>query len=255
LVAHTWTGRSSGGPVPRGSQAATMLLAHVTTTLAALDDVVVIDINNNGARSTFWTLTQGASATRMRYSVNGKPSSDQTISTLNGQQVTTNVDFAAHAWWTTTYSLVKGNPCVVVKEPTTPAVAVAAPQAQADGSPSCQVFGPTPAQILKSLTAGEFTITGHPMFDGHPTIEITAHYPHTSGTYKLYVDAPSYLPIMSINSINTSPVTTTYNYLPSTPPNLGLLQAPIPPGFRHSDQPILCNPSELGPHETIFGCP
>ena len=93
------------------------------------------------------------------------------------------------------------------------------------------------------------------MLDGRPTIELTASYAGMSGSYEVFVDAQTYLPLKSINSINTSPFTTTYSYLPLTAANEALLQVPIPAGFRHVDHPISCTPSQLGSHGSTDGCP
>ena len=231
LGARLWPGQSPRAARPAASRAETaQLLAYVTSAVASVEGIVVIDSSNGGVRSTFWTSTGGGSTTRWRYSINGRPSYDQTITEMNGRQTITNVDFAAHAWWT------EQSPSQC-------------------GQSSCQTFGPTPGQVVQSLRTGEFRITGHPVVHGRPTIELTATYPGFSGTYTLLVDTASYLPLQSVNSVNTSPFTTTYTYLPDTPANVALLQVPIPPGFRHAARPITCSPSQLGPHETTFGCP
>jgi hypothetical protein len=258
-----WAGGSVGGAKPVSSQPAmAILLAHVTTALDNVRGVVVIDTTaNDDVRSTFWTLTQGASGYRMSYSIGGKRNYDMAMS--NGLTTMTVVDFPAHAWWTVPLQPVQPGSCVVGIQANKGQSAITAPATtipQAAKGPdgdtsSCSPFGPTPGQVVQSLKAGEFQITGHPLLDGRPTIEITAQYPAAHSTLQLFVDASSYLPVMSINSSPGSTVSTNYSYLPATSANLDLLQVPIPAGFRQADQPIRCSPSQLKPHETIFSCP
>jgi hypothetical protein len=202
----------------------------------------------------------------MRYSIGGEPSYDMAISTANGRTTMTVVDFPAHAWWTfAEQTLQQQNPCLVAIPDTkgqSPATAVfsttTTPQGASrpdGGTPSCSAFGPTPAQVVQSLNNGEFQIAGHPLLDGRPTIELTAQYPAAHSTLQLFVDASSYLPVKSINSSPGTTDSTYYTYLPASSANLGLLQVPIPTGFRQTDQPPRCSPSQLKPHETFFSCP
>ena len=260
-AARVWPGQSSGNGKPvASSEAAVLLLAHVTSAVGSVNDVAVVNTVTDGVQSTIWTLTGDGSATRMRYSVDGHPDYDQTISTVNGLRTITNVDFAARAWWTETSPPVPGSPCATTfgthASTGTPATAVPRPTGQTDQSPvSCQTFGPTPQQIMQNINAAVFNITGHPTLNGQPTIEITAYYPNTKGSYRLFVDPKTFLPLQSINSVNTAPFTTTYTYLPAIPANMALLEVPIPSGFRHVPQPIFCNPTQLGMHHSPFGCP
>lgn len=256
LAARTWPGRSTQpGPVMSAA-----LLAHMTSAAGHVHAVVVIDSTSDGVRSTFWALTNGGGPTRMRYSVDGRPSYDQTISNTDGRRTITNVDFAARAWWRVMASPVPGSGCAITlagrraSAAGTPAVPKGTEHSAGDRA-SCQVFGPTPKDVVRGLDAGVFRIAGHPVIDGRRTIELTARYPGTSGTYVLFVEAETYLPVRTINSVNSSPFTTTYRYLPATRANLALLQVPIPAGFRHADGPISCNPSQLGPHGSPDGCP
>lgn len=246
FAARVWPGQS---PRQAGPLASAVLVSHITAAARSVNDVVVITSTNDGVRSTFWTLTQGGHATRMRYSIDGMPSYDQTISDAHGRRTITNVDFAARAWWRVVSSPVPGDPCVV-------AVGGRGATAGAESGPSsCQVFGPTPRQVVRSLNSGLFHITAHPVIDGRRAIKLTAHYPNTSGEYDLIVDARSFLPLLSVNSVNSPPFTTTYRYLRATWRNLALLQVPIPSGFRHAAQPVRCDPSQLGPHGSPDGCP
>lgn len=228
LIVRPGLGRSK--PIA-STAAATQLVGYVTSAVEDANEVVVIDSTNDGVESTFWALTKAGDTTRWRYSIDGQPSYDQTIVSGNGKLSITNVDFAAHAWWT--------------EEDLAPACSQ---------SP-CQAFGPTPSQVVQGLNSGQFQIAGHPVLDGQPTIELTATYPGMSGSDDLFVDAQTFLPLKDINSINTSPFTTTYSYLPLTAANKALLQVPIPAGFRHLDHPISCDPSQLPPHGTTDGCP
>jgi hypothetical protein len=266
LGVRAWTGGSAGGAKPDSSQrASATLLAAVTTALNNVRYVVVINSTAyDDVRSTFWTLTEGASGYRMSYSIGGKPSYDMALSTANGLTTMTVVDFPAHAWWTvTSQTLQQQDPCFVAIPDTggQSAIATVATTTQQGasrpdgGTPSCSPFGPTPAQVVQSLNAGEVQTTGHPLLDGRPTIELTAQYPAAHSTLQLFVDASSYLPVKSINSSPGTTVSTDYSYLQASSANLGLLQVPIPPGFRQADQPIRCSPSQLKPHETIFSCP
>ena len=249
FAARVWPGQS---PRQVGPLASAVLVSHITVAARSVDDVVVITSTNDGVRSTFWTLSDGGHATRMRYSINGTPSYDQTISDAHGRRTITNVDFAARAWWREILSPVPGHPCEFVLDG---GGATASASAAQSSPPSCQVFGPTPRQVVAGLNSGLFHVTGHPVVDGRRAIKITAHYPNTSGEYDLIVDARSYLPLLSVNSVNSPPFTTTYRYLRATQANLALLQVPIPSGFRHVDQPVRCNPSQLGPHGSPDGCP
>ena len=108
---------------------------------------------------------------------------------------------------------------------------------------------------MQNLNAGEFQTTGHSLLDGRPTIELTAQYPAAHSTLQLFVDAATYLPVKSISSSPGTTDSTDYSYLPASSANLGLLQVPIPRGFRQADKPIQCSPSQLKPHETTFSCP
>ncbi len=258
LVVRPWPGQSPSVTGPIASHSAIVLLSNVASAVAKVNAVAVITSTNDGVVSTFWTLTQGGHATRMRYSVDGNPSYDQTISTVNGRRIITNVDFAARAWWRVVAYPVPGSPCVSAvgsgKAPRARATTKASGSSDSSRS-SCQVFGPTPGLIVQSIRTGVFSITGHPVVNGRPTIQVTAHYAGLSGTYQLFVDPTSHLPLMSINSVNSAPFTTTYRYLPETKDNMALLQVPIPPGFRHVDQPIRCDLSQLGPHGVPEGCP
>jgi hypothetical protein len=253
-----WTGGATPDSSPRTSAT---LLAAVTTAVDNVRAVVAIDSTaNDDVRSTFWTLTEGAGGYRMRYSIGGKPSYDMAISTANGRTTLTVVDFPAHAWWTFA-SQTQQDPCLVAI-PAGPGAASPATTTPPRGSrrtnggtPSCSAFGPTPAQVVQSLNTGEFQIAGHPLLDGRPTIELTARYPAAHSTLQLFVDASSYLPVKSINTSPGTTVSTDYSYLHASSANLGLLQVPIPTGFRQADQPIRCSPSQLKPHETIDSCP
>ena len=247
FAARVWPGQS---PRQAGPLASAVLVSHITAAARSVDDVVVITSTNDGVRSTFWTLTRGGHATRMRYSIDGTPSYDQTISDAHGRRTITNVDFAARAWWREISSPVPGDPCAVAL-----GGGGATATAAQSSPPSCQVFGPTPREVVRSLDSGLFHITGHPVVDGRRAIKLTAHYPNTSGEYDLVVNARSYLPLLSVNSVNSPPFTTTYRYLRATPENLALLQVPIPSGFRHADKPVRCDPSQLGPHGSPDGCP
>lgn len=258
FAARAWPGGSSADSQQPVSP---VLASRVFLAVRSANDVVVVDSTNDGVRSTFWALTEGGGATRMRYSINGTPKYDQTISHVNGRTTLTNVDFAARAWWTEVLVSVPGNPCEVTAvrqgSPAPKATATGAPRraVQRRGGGACQVFGPTPRQVVEGLNAGIFHVTGHPKLHGRPTIELTAQYPGVGGKYELFIDARSYLPVMSVNSTNSAPFTTTYRYLPASPANLTLLQVPIPAGFRHAAQPIRCDVSELGPHGSPDGCP
>jgi hypothetical protein len=99
----------------------------------------------------------------------------------------------------------------------------------------------TPHTIERDLAAGHYTVGGHAILDGQPSLKLvsmsatTGPHPVTQLT-TLWVNAATYLPIQSTSSGHLSEQTA-FTWLPATPTNAATLNIAVPAGFRQVAPP------------------
>jgi hypothetical protein len=98
----------------------------------------------------------------------------------------------------------------------------------------------TVAAIRGEIASGGWAVVGRGETDGHKAIELRWKngvgplYGPDSGTWELWVDAKTYLPVEEIlneTGARKQYAVTTYQFLPPTSANLATFTAVIPPGF------------------------
>lgn len=106
----------------------------------------------------------------------------------------------------------------------------------------------TVAAIRGEIASGGWLVAGRGEIDGHKAIElrwkngIGPLYGPDSGTWELWVDARTYLPVEEIlneTGARKQYAVTTYQFLPPTPANLATFTVVIPPGFAKVASPHL----------------
>ncbi|MGH9074669.1 MAG: hypothetical protein ACRDZQ_11215 [Acidimicrobiales bacterium] len=145
------------------------------------------------------------------------------MATHKGTKTIVNVDYRSRTWFrpVETVHAVKANPLAGLagKSLLSPALHGVLPASQESG------------QLRQALAHGQLSIVGHPVLDGQSSIEISDNTTQSKET--LWIDASTYLPLQeSVVNDNGVSFETTFRWLAPTATNLGLLQAPIPPGFR-----------------------
>ena len=99
---------------------------------------------------------------------------------------------------------------------------------------------PSVATIRAEVASGDWSVVGHGNVGGHQAIELRWKkgvgplYGPDSGTWELWVDAATYLPLKEIlNETGARPQSsvTTYQFLLPTAANLATFKVVIPPGF------------------------
>jgi hypothetical protein len=152
---------------------------------------------------------------------------DARVSVAGGRMTTTWVTFPTRSWWH------EVQPADVI----TPGV-------------WCSRFGPDPQPAsvgwppaVRQLISCRYTITRRApgLVDGQEAIELrqpaTAADDHLA--WALWVNRATYLPIRLVVVFKGQrPDTTTFRWLPPTPPNLAPFKLSIPPNFRRSPVPV-----------------
>lgn len=193
----------------RPSAPTSAVLTAVTKALATTGgDIEEIRSTVAGAPvSTNSWIDLSSGTCRTDTSFNGHPS--LTISLENGKALT--VDYGRREWWT------RDN-------------------AGASCAPPL-----TPQTIEHDVRTGSFTVAGHAVVGGQPSLKLvfmsTTTGPHrVTELTTLWVNATTYLPIQS-TSANHLSERTTFTWLPATAVNAAMLHVSIPAGFRQVAPP------------------
>ena len=206
VVAAIFVSRSSPSSPP--SAATSAVLTAITRTLATTGkDIEEVQSSIPGTPlSTASWVDLSTGACRTDTSLNGQPSS--TIFVERGKAVF--INHHLREWWSRS---TEGVSC----EPLTPQV------------------------IARDLAAGHYTVDGHAILDGRPSLKLvamsatTGPHPVTQLT-TLWVNAATYLPIESIAKGHLAEQTT-FTWLPATPTNAATLKIAVPAGFRQVAPP------------------
>jgi hypothetical protein len=135
-----------------------------------------------------------------------------------GRQTT--VDYLARTWW---HEYLP--PTSINYSPPAPPASCNPEDVPATGTPIGD-WAPTVPWLRFGLRCGSFRLAGRQRVDGINAIKIVAD--SASNMQVIWVSAKTYLPVQSL----TYGTLAEYHWLPATPRNLALLNAPIPAGFR-----------------------
>ena len=157
-----------------------------------------------------WTF--GRSLRVETFGATGSPIVDASSVWTNGKFTGVVVDYTTQTWWPTTGPILPRQ---------TPQVASA---------------------IEQALQDGDLTIVGSAVVSGQQTIELSAAATSSRGSYDIWVDPTTYLPVQVTETSIAGTLQTEFEWLPPTQSNLTLLNPRIPSGFaqlplpRHRDR-------------------
>ena len=160
-------------------------------------------MSNGPSDAVFASKTFGAS---------GSPVVDASSVWTNGKFTGVVVDYTTQTWWPTTGPILRRQ---------TPQVASA---------------------IEQALQDGDLTNVGNAFINGQQTVELSAAGTSNGGSYDIWVDPTTYLPVQVTETSSAGTLQTEFEWLPASQPNLALFNPRIPSGFAQ-----LPPPSSSGP--------
>lgn len=146
------------------------------------------------------------------FGASGSPVVDASSVWTDGKFTGVVIDYTTQTWWPTTGAILRRQ---------TPQVAAA---------------------IQQALQHGDLAIVGNAVIDGEQTIELSAVASSNEGSYDIWVDPTTYLPVQVTQTSSAGALQTEFEWLPATQSNLALLNPPIPSGFAQLPAPSSSEP-------------